>query len=101
VKWPDCVIHPLESCLEAKWKKKRKNLGMLVSRHCDRAWTLPKDGQPNEALHILDDAIAQAIEEERGMWVGILCRHAAVLAHAKGEIRRGNAVFRTGAPIRR
>jgi hypothetical protein len=49
---------------------------------------LAKDGQPNEALRILDDAIAQAIEEERGMWVGILCRHATVLAHAKGDIRR-------------
>ena len=49
---------------------------------------LAKDGQPNEALHILDDAIAQAIEEARGMWVGILCGHAAVLAHAKGDIRR-------------
>ena len=49
---------------------------------------LARDRQPEEALRILDDVIAQANEEKRGMWVGTLCRHAAVLAHAMGDIRR-------------
>jgi tetratricopeptide (TPR) repeat protein len=49
---------------------------------------LARDRQPEEALRILDDLIAQANEEKRGMWVGTLCRHAAVLAHATGDIRR-------------
>jgi tetratricopeptide (TPR) repeat protein len=49
---------------------------------------LARDRQPEEALRILDDVIAQANEEKRGTWVGTLCRHAAVLAHAMGDIRR-------------
>jgi hypothetical protein len=49
---------------------------------------LARDRQPEEALRILDDVIAQANEEKRGMWVGTLCRHAAVLAHAMGDIHR-------------
>jgi hypothetical protein len=49
---------------------------------------LAKEGQQEEALRILDDAIAQATEEKGGMWVRTLCRHAAVLAHAMGDIRR-------------
>jgi hypothetical protein len=49
---------------------------------------LAKEGQPEEALRILDDTIAQATEEKRGMWVGTLSRHATVLAHALGDIRR-------------
>ena len=49
---------------------------------------LARDRQPEKALRILDDVIAQANEEERGMWVATLCRHAAVLAHAMGDIRR-------------
>ena len=49
---------------------------------------LVRDGQPDEALRVLDEAIAQATDEERGMWVGTLCRHAAVLALAMGDVRR-------------
>jgi hypothetical protein len=49
---------------------------------------LASDGQPEEALRLLDGVIARANEEKRGMWVGTLCRHAAVLAHAIGDIRR-------------
>ena len=37
---------------------------------------------------LLDGVIARANEEKRGMWVGTLCRHAAVLTHAIGDIRR-------------
>ncbi len=50
--------------------------------------SVAKEGQPEEALRILDDAIAHASGEKRGMWVGTLCRHAAVLANAMGDIRR-------------
>ena len=46
--------------------------------------SVAKEGQPDEALRILDHAIAQASGEKRGMWVGTLCRHAAVLANAMG-----------------
>jgi hypothetical protein len=49
---------------------------------------LARDGQPEKALRILDDVIAQANEEKRGMWVGTLSRHAAVLANAMGDVRR-------------
>jgi len=49
---------------------------------------LASDGQREEALRLLDGVIARANEEKRGMWVGTLCRHAAVLAHAIGDIRR-------------
>jgi len=47
-----------------------------------------RKGQPEEALRVLDDSIAQANEEKRGMWVGTLCRHASVLVNAMGDIRR-------------
>jgi tetratricopeptide (TPR) repeat protein len=49
---------------------------------------LSKVGQPEEALRTLDKAIAEANAENRGMWVGTLCRHAAVLSHAMGDVSR-------------
>jgi hypothetical protein len=49
---------------------------------------LAGEGHSEEALRVLDDSIAEANEEKRGMWVGTLCRHAAVLAHAMGDVRR-------------
>jgi hypothetical protein len=47
-----------------------------------------KDGRPAEAFQVLDNAIAQAGEENRSIWVRILCRHAGVLAHARGDVAR-------------
>jgi tetratricopeptide (TPR) repeat protein len=49
---------------------------------------LAKEGQPQEALRILDEAIEQATEEKRGRWIVTLCRHATVLANTMGDIRR-------------
>ena len=45
-------------------------------------------GETERALSVLDNAVAQATEENRRMWVAILCRHAAVLAHGMGDLRR-------------
>jgi hypothetical protein len=47
-----------------------------------------KAGQKEQALNVLDNALAEAIQENRATWVSILCSHAAVLAHAMGDRRR-------------
>ena len=47
--------------------------------------SVAKEGQPEEALRILDDAIAQASGEKRGMWVGLCAVTAAVLAQRYGR----------------
>lgn len=49
---------------------------------------LAKTGEIEQALGVLDGALAQATEENRGQWIKILCRHAAVLAHFAGDRRR-------------
>lgn len=53
-----------------------------------RSLELSKTGQKEQALNILDSALAQAIHDNRGTWVSILCRHAAVLARTMGDRRR-------------
>jgi Tfp pilus assembly protein PilF len=63
----------------------RWNAGLHAMR---QSLELARTGQPEEALRVLDKAIAEANVENRGMWVGTLCRHAAVLAHAMGDVSR-------------
>jgi|SRR5215469_4770919 len=65
--------------------KNRWDAGQQAMR---QSLDLAGGGQPEEAFRILDEAVVQATEEDRGMWVTILCRHAAVLANAMGDVRR-------------
>jgi predicted ATPase len=66
--------------MEGLWERGRQ----AMHQSLDLAGT----GQHEQALNLLDGALAQATEENRGMWVAILCRHAAVLAHAVGDRHR-------------
>ncbi|HKT11417.1 MAG TPA: hypothetical protein VJW77_06275 [Terriglobia bacterium] len=47
---------------------------------------LSKIGENKRALKLLDDSIAQAIQESNAVWVRMLCRHAAVLCDHAGEL---------------
>jgi hypothetical protein len=49
---------------------------------------LAKTGEVEQALSVLDSALAQATQEDRGKWIKILCRHAAALARFTGDRRR-------------
>ncbi len=42
-------------------------------------------GQEDQALKVLDDAIAEALHENRHIWLSILCSHAAVLSRHIGD----------------
>jgi tetratricopeptide (TPR) repeat protein len=48
-------------------------------------WEFSKAGQKEQALDVVDEALAEAIHENRGTWALILCRHASVLAHSMGD----------------
>ena len=54
---------------------------------------LTRTAQIEKAFVVLDAAIAEAILEHQGEWILTLCRHAAVLAHAKGDRRREDYRF--------
>jgi|HubBroStandDraft_3_1064219.scaffolds.fasta_scaffold73277_2 tetratricopeptide (TPR) repeat protein len=43
-------------------------------------------GQNQEALKLLDDTIAEAIQEGRNSWMLTLSRHAAVLCSHRGDL---------------
>jgi tetratricopeptide (TPR) repeat protein len=43
-------------------------------------------GQNQESLELLDDAIAEAIQEGRSSWILTLSRHAAVLGSHRGDL---------------
>ncbi len=49
---------------------------------------LAEQGKDDQALSLLDDAIADASREERHGWVSILCKHAAVISRHVGDRRR-------------
>jgi hypothetical protein len=49
---------------------------------------LAKTGEVEQALGVLDTALAQATEEDRGKWIKILGRHAAALARFMGDRHR-------------
>jgi tetratricopeptide (TPR) repeat protein len=53
-----------------------------------RSVELAKTGEIEQAMGALDGALAQATQDNRGIWIKIICRHAAVLAHAIGDRRR-------------
>jgi hypothetical protein len=47
-----------------------------------------RSGKYEPALRLLDEAIAEAVQENRHIWVRILCRHAAVISQRIGDRRR-------------
>lgn len=49
---------------------------------------LAKTGEVEQALSVLDSALALATQEDRGKWIKILCRHAAILARFMGDRHR-------------
>lgn len=66
--------------MEGPWERGRQAMQQSVD--------LAKTGDIEQALGVLDSALTQATQEDRGMWIKIICRHAAVLAHAVGDRRR-------------
>ena len=66
--------------MEDNWE--RGHHVMLESLH------LVQSGEREQAFNVLDSALEQATEENHVTWIGILCRHAAVVAHAAGDRRR-------------
>ena len=41
-----------------------------------------------QALSLLDDAIKDAVHEDRQLWISILCSHAATISHHIGDRQR-------------
>jgi tetratricopeptide (TPR) repeat protein len=66
--------------VEGPWERGRQAM--------QRSVELAKTGEIEQALGALDGALAQATQDNRGIWIKIICRHAAVLAHAIGDRRR-------------
>jgi hypothetical protein len=66
--------------MEEKWERGREVMHQSLE--------FLKAGQKEQALNVLDNALAEAIQENRATWVSIFCSHAAVLAHAMGNRRR-------------
>jgi tetratricopeptide (TPR) repeat protein len=63
--------------MEAKWERGREVIHLSLE--------LARAGQKEQALNVLDKALAKAIQENRSTWVSILCHHASVLAHSMGD----------------
>jgi len=63
--------------MEQRWERGRlamkDSLGFLRS------------GEYAQALEILDSTLAQAIQENQGTWVKIICLHGEVVAHHMGD----------------
>jgi hypothetical protein len=66
--------------VEGPWERGRQAMQQSVD--------LAKTGEIEQALGVLDIALSQAMQENRGIWIKMICRHAAVLAHAMGDSRR-------------
>jgi tetratricopeptide (TPR) repeat protein len=49
---------------------------------------LSKLGRDAEALELLDHSIAEAIRENRPLWIRRLTQHAAVISDSVGDLRR-------------
>ena len=54
-----------------------------ITRESSVLW---ESGQPEKALKLLDDAIAEAIRAARSIWVRTLALHAAVLSESMGDL---------------
>jgi hypothetical protein len=63
--------------MEDKWDRGRDAISESLE--------FSKAGKKEQALNVVDVALAEAIHENRGTWALVLCRHAAVLAHMVGD----------------
>jgi len=69
-----------EAAEQAQWPRGREVMRESVD--------LTKSGKKEQALNVLDPAIAEAIAGNHCRWVRILSRHAAVLSRLKGDRER-------------
>src|SRR5262249_36835118 len=66
--------------MEGRWEHGREVTRQVLE--------FAKAGETEQALKVIDAALQQATEQNRGIWVCLLCNHPAVLAHAMGDRRR-------------
>jgi hypothetical protein len=57
-----------------------------LKRVINQSSELSKQGNNAKALELLDDEIAHAIRESRGIWVCTLSRHASAIADQMGDL---------------
>ena len=57
-----------------------------LKRVINQSSELSKQGNHPEALQLLDDEIAHAVRESRGIWVCTLRRHASAIADQMGDL---------------
>lgn len=69
-----------EAAEQAQWPRGREVLRGSLE--------LMKSGKMEQALNVLDPAIAQAIEGNHSRWVSVLSRHAAALSLSMGDRER-------------
>jgi hypothetical protein len=66
--------------METIWERGREVM--------QRSLELLNTGEKEQALKVLDGGLAEAIQQNQGSWVRILCHHAAVIAHSMQDRRR-------------
>jgi len=69
-----------EAAVQAQWPRGREVLRESVE--------LMKSGKKDQALNVLDPAIAEAIEGNHSRWASVLSRHAAALSLSMGDRER-------------
>jgi hypothetical protein len=57
-----------------------------LKRVINKSSELSKQGNNSKALELLDDEIAHAVRESRGIWVCALSRHASAIADQTGDL---------------
>jgi len=57
-----------------------------LRRVIDQSSELSKQGNNPKALELLDDEIARAVRESRGIWTSTLSRHASAIADQMGDL---------------
>ena len=69
-----------EAAVQAQWPRGREVLRESLE--------LMKSGKKEQALNVLDPAIAEAIGGNHCRWVSVLCRHAFALSRSMGDSQR-------------
>jgi tetratricopeptide (TPR) repeat protein len=59
----------------------------LLKRVINDSSELTKRGENQAALRLLDDAIEEAVRDNRSLWVCTLSRHASAIASEMGDLR--------------
>lgn len=69
-----------EVAMREQWERGREVMREFL--------VLAKSGKAEQALNLLDTAIAEAIERNHTRWVSALSRHAAIISRVKGDTQR-------------